>query len=238
MIPDTRKFEFFEKYRRFAVLIFVMSFGISCAGGMIRVTPDYRGKSLEAESLKVQLFPVDVDPALEPNYAFMAEGDSGNAGYAAFFRENFSKFAGLYSTFQNISFTDDETEFIRVELELEWNETIFFDIPDTSQGTLEPGDEAAYTLFIENLTVSRRKGSDNMIMPTGGTVLILGGDAPHLRHSGRFLIWDGHARKVVSYGKIDLKTKIGPGGFAQTAARAVEEMTQLIFRKSPFERKQ
>ena len=216
--------------------VFVASAVVSCAGGAARVSPDYRGKSLNADILHVQLLPVEMDPAIETNYAFVSVRDSGEAGYVSFFKKNFPEFAERYSAFRSVVFADDVKKFIRMEMELDHNDTVFLDVPDTTEDSYLPGNENSYTLLIENMLVYRKKGSADRLFPQSGPGIFIGDNTTRLCHSGRFLVWDDRGRKIVLYGEIDIEIKIESGGVERAAITALEEMAKLIFLDGPFRR--
>lgn len=221
--------------KRYLLIFFILlPFLFSCSGSRMVVSNDYKGKPLEAQNLNIQILPVDIDPEIEKSFGWSNDADSGETGYVTFLKEHLPEFILQYSSFQNVAFTDDYSAFSREEFELGRGNTIFLDIPESTERPDRGNIKATYTLILDDLILYLKKSSKDMIMPTGGTVLIIGGDEPKLCHSGKFLIWDNVNEQVVSYGKIDVKTKYEDQGIIGTCTRALEEISRLIFSKSPF----
>ena len=215
----------------YMILLLVLS---SCSGSKIVVSRDYNGRSLNAHNLNIQIMPVDIDPDIEKSFGWAAGADSGETGYVTFFKEHFPEFVLQYSSFRNVTFTEDFSSFTRDEFKLDRGNTVYLNIPATAESPDKSDEKASYTLILDNLILYRKKSSDDMIMPSRGTVLIIGGAEQKLCHSGTFLIWDNVNKQVVSYGKIDEKTKYEDQGIIGTCMKAFEKISRLIFMESPF----
>jgi len=87
------------------------------------------------------------------------------------------------------------------------------------------------------MKVYHKKDDNDLTIPIDGSLLFIGGDDQIIIQLGKFVIWDNNLSKVVSYGKIDIRTKVKRNQAEETWADAYNALSKYLFSNSPFQKR-
>jgi len=219
------------------LFIFVLIIFVSCTKNLIKVTPEYQDKFINAGKLFIQFVPEK--PEIEINDELISLLGTGSKEdiYLAYFEKNFSKFVKQNSTFKQVNISSDIRQFDEKELPLNKKNKILLKIPLHSKNEIITYDDTRYTILFEDIKIHYKKGDDDISIPTDSGIIFIGGDDPLIIQLGKFLIWDNNLDKIVSYGKIDIRTKVKRNQVEETWADAFNALSKHLFSNSPFQKR-
>ena len=219
------------------LFIFVLIIFVSCTKNLIKVTPEYQDKFINAGKLFIQFVPEK--PEIEINDELISLLGTGSKEdiYLAYFEKNFSKFVKQNSTFKQVNISSDIRQFDEKELPLNKKYKILLKIPLHSKNEIITYVDTRYTILFEDIKIHYKKGDDDISIPTDSGIIFIGGDDPLIIQLGKFLIWDNNLDKIVSYGKIDIRTKVKRNQLEETWVDAFNALSKHLFSNSPFQKR-
>ena len=222
--------------KKYLLFFFILIISMSCSNKIMKVTPDYQSKFIDAENLFVCFVPEQPIIEISDNLISSLGTGSKNEIYLSYFGKSFQKFVKQNSTFKQVMVSSKNYQFNEKEFFVNSKEKMLFKIPLFSKNDIKT-DDTGYTLFLEDIKIHHKKGDDDSIMPSNYGVFFIGGDDPLIIQQGKFLIWDNSLNKVVSYGKIEIKTKVKRKQVEETWANVNSTLSEYLFSSGPFQKR-
>jgi len=222
---------------KYLLFIYVAIIFISCTTNLIKITPEYQSKLIDAEKLFIRFIPEQ--PVIEVNDDLISSLGTGskNEIYLSYFEKEFPKFVKQHSAFQQVTISSKEYQFDEREFFINSKDKILVKIPLHSKNKMLTNDDTGYTIFFEDIKIHHKRDDGDLSIPTDSGIIFIGGDDPLIIHVGKFLIWDNNLNKVVSYGKIDVRTKVKRNQVEETWADAFNALSKHLFSNSPFQKR-
>jgi hypothetical protein len=132
--------------------------------------------------------------------------------YIDFFSSKFPQLIKKYTYFSEVLY--DTSVFITKREILGFNEKEKIDIlvPELNEPIVTNGIKMDFILFIHDLTttsLSGQHGDGFSYGIIGGAISGGGGRFASLAHFGKYLIWDNHKSKILTYGRINAEVAVG-----------------------------
>jgi hypothetical protein len=222
--------------KNYILYSFILIIFISCTKNLIKITPEYHNKFIDAEKLYIQFVPEQPEIEINNNLISSLGSGSKNETYLSYFEKNFQKFVKQNAIFQQVVISSEEYQFEKKELFINTTDKIVLKIPLLSKNEKKT-DDSGYTLLLEDIKISHKKGESDRTIPIQGDIIFINGDDPIIIQLGKFVIWDNYLNKVVSYGIIDLRTKVKRNQVEETWADAFHALSKHLFSNSPFQKR-
>ena len=211
--------------RRYFFILFALFTVWSCSTNKtIFISNDYKDKKIKNKTLAIILIPPE--PVIDNNFDIIQQIEDGdpNEVYKNYLKKNLKKYIKRYSFFKSVFFTqiDSTVQFKKKKLSLNKKRKLNFLLPNKSEILKTDSIQADFVLMIQNLFVSREyKNYLQFLYPLN--IIPLNYSRPI--QFGKFLFWDNHKGKIISFGKFNR---------VYLNKEAVEKIAKQILLFSPF----